>query len=119
MQLLDLYTHLGPELGVEVGERLIEEADPDLLDQRAPDRDPLALAAGKLRRLAIEEVIDLQELRCPLDPTRDVLAGEPSARKAEDQIPAHRLCRVQRIGLEHHGEAAILRIEVGHLAPVD
>ena len=59
MQLFDLHAHLSPQLSVEVRERLVEEADPDLLDQGAPDRDPLALAARQLRWLAIEQLIDL------------------------------------------------------------
>ena len=85
VQLLDLQPHLGAELGVEVGERLVEEAEADLLDERAADRDALALAAGKLRRLSLQQVIDLQQLRRPGDAALDLLARELSRAEAEAQ----------------------------------
>ena len=120
VQLLDLEPHLGPQLGVEVGERLVEEEHADLLDQRAPDGDALALAAGKLGRLAVVECIDLQELRRPLDTSiGDLGLAQPLRGEPELQVPAHRLGRIERIGLEHHGKAAILGIEIGHVAVAD
>ena len=50
------------ELGVEIGERLVEQEDVDVADQRPPDRDALALAAGELRRAALEQRLDLQQV---------------------------------------------------------
>ncbi len=54
MQLGELEPHLHAQLGVEVGERLVEEEDLRVADQRAADGDALALAAGELRGLAVE-----------------------------------------------------------------
>ena len=51
MQLLDLEPHLGAELGIEVGERLVKQEDADLLDQGPADGDALALAARELAGL--------------------------------------------------------------------
>ena len=89
----------------------------DLLDQRPTDGDALALAAGELRGLAVEEVVDLQELRRPGDAALDLGAGELPRAEPELQVPAHRLGRVERVGLEDHGEAAVLGVEVGDLVP--
>ena len=119
VELLDLEPHLGAELGVEVGQRLVEQEQADLLDQRPADRDALALAAGELRRLAVEEMVDLEELRRPGDALLDLGARQPPRRQPELQVPAHRLGRVERVGLEDHGEAAVLGVEVGDVAAVD
>src|SRR5690606_21521019 len=43
-----------------------------------------------------------------------LLAGEP-----ELQISAHRLGGIERVGLEHHCQAPVLRIEVGHIPLTD
>ena len=90
-----------------------------MLDQRPADGDALALAAGELRRLALEQRLDLQELRRPVDPPLDLGAVEPLRREPELQVPAHGLGRIERVGLEHHGEAAVLGIEVGDVALAD
>ena len=94
MQLLDLDAHLGAELGVEVRQRLVEEEDADLLDQRAADGDALALAAGELRGLAIEQMVDLQELRRPVDAALDLVASR--LRRADR--PKLRLPRTVLVG---------------------
>ena len=70
MQRLHLGAHLRAQLGVEIRERLVEQEDVGLADQRAGERDPLALAAGELRRPAVEQ-------RCAADSAaarRDALA---------------------------------------------
>ena len=60
MQALDLDPQLVPELGVEVGERLVEEEHGGVADQGPADRHPLALPARELVRAAVEQVVDLQ-----------------------------------------------------------
>ena len=54
VELGELEPHLHAELGVEVGERLVEEEDLRVAHQRPADRDALALAAGELRGLAVD-----------------------------------------------------------------
>ena len=63
VQLLDLGAHLDAELGVEVGERLVEEEERRVADQRPAHGDALALAAGELAGLALQERLDLQAAR--------------------------------------------------------
>ena len=62
MQLLDLDPQFGAQLGVEIGERLVEQEDVDVAHQRAADRDALALAAREFGRLALQQRLDLQQL---------------------------------------------------------
>ena len=54
----DLGPGLDAELGVEVRERLVHEEHGRLADDRPAERDALALAAGQLLRLAVEELLE-------------------------------------------------------------
>ena len=65
-----------PQRGVEVGERLVEEEDPRVAHDGAADRHALALAAGELLRQAVEQVVDLQQLRRLL--TRALISSAPA-----------------------------------------
>ena len=69
--------------------------------------------------LAVDQPLDLQQLRRPVDAPLDLGAVEPLRREPELQVPAHRLGRIERVGLEHHREAAVLRVEVGDVAAAD
>ena len=62
LQVLDLRPHLHPELGVEVGERLVHQEELRRAHDGAAERHPLALAAGERRRAAVEEVAELDPL---------------------------------------------------------
>ena len=63
MQLGDLDAHGNAQLGVEVGQRLVEEEDLRVAHDRPPDGDALALAAGELRGLALQQLFHLQRAR--------------------------------------------------------
>ena len=52
LQVDELELHLLAQLGVERGERLVEQQELRAVDQRARDRDALLLAAGELVRKA-------------------------------------------------------------------
>ncbi len=54
---LELDLHLLAQLEVERAERLVEQQHPRPVDERAGQRDALALAAGELRRPAVAEVL--------------------------------------------------------------
>ena len=61
VQGLDLGAHVDPQLGVEVGERLVEQEDLRVAHDGAAHRHALALPAGELARPAFEQVLDLQD----------------------------------------------------------
>ena len=65
LELLELLAGRRAQLGVEVRERLVEQEDLRLADDRARERDPLALAAGELARLAVEQAADAEQVRRP------------------------------------------------------
>ena len=59
---LELELHLLAQLEVERAERLVEQQHLRLVDDRARQRDPLALAAGELERLAVAEAGEADHL---------------------------------------------------------
>ena len=75
----DLGAGLDAQLGVEVGERLVHQEDGRLADDRPTERDALALAAGQLLRLAIEQLLELDRLGRLVDPALDLRPWGPCA----------------------------------------
>ena len=75
---LDLGAHLAAKLGVEVRERLVEEKALGIAHDGAADRDALPLPARQRLRLAIEHLVDAQNLGGLLDLLRDDVASAPS-----------------------------------------
>ena len=61
VQLDDLGAHLDAHLGVEVGERFVEEKDLGLAHDGAADGDALALAAGERLGGAVEELAETED----------------------------------------------------------
>ena len=66
---------LDAQLGVEVGEGLIQEEDGRLADDRTPEGHTLALATGELLWLAVQEVVKLDHLGRFFDPAVDFGLG--------------------------------------------
>ena len=55
MQALDLDAHLDPQLGVEIGQRFIEQEDFRISHDRTAHGHALALAARQLARLSCQK----------------------------------------------------------------
>ena len=119
VQPLDLDAQFRAQLGVEVGQRLVEQEHVDVAHQRAADGDALALAAGELRRLALEQRLDLQDLGGARDAPLDLVLGHAGVLQAEGQVPLHRHLRIERVGLEHHADAAVLGLLPGDVLALD
>ena len=62
VQALDLAAHLVAQLGIEVGQRLVEQEQPRVAHDGAADGHALPLAAGQLARIALEQVVDAEHL---------------------------------------------------------
>ena len=109
VQLDQLRPHMGAQLGVEIGERLVEQEHLRLAHQRPAERHALLLAAGKLPRLAVEQRLELQELGRRLRPSAGALALSARRASSADRrcSRATRHMRIERIGLEHHGDVAL------------
>ncbi len=119
MQLGDLDARVDPERRIEIAERLVEQEHGRLAHDGAADGDPLALPAGEVARPAIEVRGELQRLggaaHAPVD-LRPVRLGEAQA-EGHVLVDAH--MRIERVGLEHHGDLALGRRHVVDLAPAD
>ena len=65
---LDLDAHLHAQLRVEVGQRLVEQEHFWIAHDRAAHGDALALPAGELLRLAVEQLGDVEDAGGLVDP---------------------------------------------------
>ena len=115
----DLDTGLDPQRRVEVGERLVEQEHLRVAHDRAADGDALALAARELARLAVEQVRDPEPLGRLPDARVDVVPRLARELEPERHVVVGAHMRVERVGLEHHRDAALLRGEVVHHDVVD
>jgi hypothetical protein len=110
--VLDLRPRRDAQLGVEVRQRLVHQEDVRPPHDRPTQGHPLALAARERGRAAVEELHQLHHLR-RLQHALAVLGGRHPAdaeRKADVLVDAH--VRVESVGLEHHRDVAVLRLEV-------
>ncbi len=79
LQLANLHPDLGAELGVEVGERLVQQQDLRLDHQGAGERHPLLLAAGELARHARAQLVQAHQAQRLLHPPLHLGADRASA----------------------------------------
>ena len=119
LQVADLRAHLLPQLRVEIGQGLVHQAHRRFGDDRAAERDALLLSAGELRRLALEQAVETEELGGALQPSRDIGRGDLAHLESEHDVLGHGQVREQRVALEHHRDVAPRRRKAGHVAPVD
>ena len=113
---LQLELHLLAQLEVERAERLVEEQDLRLVDERAGEGDALLLAAGELPRLPPLEAVQVDELE---DRTRpgpsSLLAAQALAAEAERDVLEDRQVGEERVALEDRVHVAPVRREPGHV----
>ena len=72
LQRGDLGAGLHPQLGVEVGQRLVHQEDLWLADDRPAHRHPLTLTAGERFRFPVEVRVEVEDRGGLLDPLADV-----------------------------------------------
>ena len=93
VQARELGPHRDAQLGVEVAQRLVHQERLRLAHDRAAHRDALALAAGQLARLALEHLLQAEDLRDLVD------AGAMSRLDVLRSFrPKPRLARTERCG---------------------
>ena len=106
---LDFAPHLNAKLGVQIRKRLIEQEDLRVAHERPAHRHPLALATGELTRLAAQQVTDLQELGDAFDSLPALGPAYAPHLETEADVPGDRHRRVERVGLEDHGDVPVRR----------
>ena len=105
----DLGAHLHAQLGVEVGQRLVHQERLRVADDGPAHRDPLALAAGEVGRLAVEVLGQVEDAGGLVDLLVDDGLGRLGQLERETHVLAHGHVRVQGVALEDHGDVAVLR----------
>ncbi|VEA09363.1 Uncharacterised protein [Salmonella enterica subsp. enterica serovar Sanjuan] len=109
LEFLDFKTHAFTQLGIEVGERFIEQDHVRAGDHRPGQRYALLLSAGELgghlQPLALQPHL-LQRFRQPGLLFAD---GDFFLLQAKADVVRHVEMRKQRIGLETHGGVAFFR----------
>ena len=119
MQLRERRAHPHAKLRVQVREWLVEQERLRLAHDRAPHRHPLPLAARELRRPPLEQVGEAEQLRHLLDAPRNLRFRDAARLEPVAHVLADRHVRVERVGLEHHGDVAAARRQVGDVAVAD
>ena len=110
---------LAAQLLVERGERLVEQQHARPLDQRARERDALALAAGELMRLAPLEAFEPHERQHLGNARGDLLLRQAVLLQPEGDIARDGEMRKQRVALEHHVDRPPVRRHAGQILAVE
>src|SRR5262249_16467356 len=108
-QLLELDAHLLAQLGVEVAERLVEQDETRLHRQAPRQRDALLLPAGELRRIAVLELRQPDQLERGEHAPADIALLDLSQLQAERDVVVHRHVRPEPVVLEDKPDLARVR----------
>ena len=112
MQFGDFETGLNTQCRIEVGERFIKQEGFGLTHNGPADRHALALAAGEIGRLTVEQCFELQDLRGLADPEVALFPRDAGEAQGERHIIGNRHMRIKRITLKDHRKAAAVRRNV-------
>src|SRR3954453_20152968 len=100
-------------------EWLVEQQATGSLHQRARQRNALALAAGKLVRLAFGKAFEPHQSQHLLDARRDLGAPKPLLLESEGDVAFDREVRKQRIALKHHVDRPPIGRHPGNILPIE
>ena len=98
---------------VERAERLVEHQHGRLVGERARHGDALLLAAGELRRLALAEPLEGDQLQQLLAPLASLGGAHAAHAQRELDVVGHGHVAEQRVVLEHEADAALPGRHVG------
>ena len=112
----DFYTHVDTQFGVEVGQGFVKQKHLWPTDNRPANRNPLALTTRKRLWFAFQILVELQDRRGLGDFLFDLGLRDAIHAQAEAHVFFDRHMRIERVGLKHHGDAAIGRVSMRHIA---
>jgi hypothetical protein len=95
--LLQLDPRLHPQLRIKVGQRLIEKEGLRFANDGTAERDALSLATGKLPRLAFQQMVETENVRCIAHATFDLGTGHAAHLQPEAEIVENAHMRIERI----------------------
>ena len=108
----DVCPGLDAERGIEIGEGFVHQEHLRIANDGPRQRNPLALASGKLSWFAIQECLQPERFSGFPAAQLSFFAWHPLLTKGELDVPPHRHVGVERIALEDHGDVTILRSDV-------
>ena len=115
----DLVAQLHPDLGVEGGQRLVEQQHGGLDRERPGQRDPLLLATGELVGVAVLLGAETDQVEHVAGP-RPALGARPAPQlEPEGHVVEHRQVGEQAVGLEDHPHVALVRGHPGEVLATD
>jgi hypothetical protein len=100
------------QLHVEVRQRFVQQKDLRITHQRPRQRRPLALAAGKLIGLTLEQMLDFEDARRPGDFLLNGAFIHLLGFERKSDVVVDRHMRVKRVALENHRNLAVARRHV-------
>ena len=112
LKFLNFQAHLNTQLGIQVGQRFIEQKDAGFADNGAAHGDTLPLAAAELPGRALQVVADLQNFGGAIDPFFDFILGDTFNFQPVRHVVVNRHMGIVGIVLEHHGDIALGRFEI-------
>ena len=118
VDVLELLARRRSQVRVEVADRLVEQEDLGAADDRAAEGDPLTLAAAQRAGLPVQEAPDAEHLGHLFDLPVALLAAEAPQHQREGDVVPRVHVRIERVGLEHHGDVPALRGDVGDVRAI-
>ena len=115
----DLKTHLHPQFGIKVRQRLVKEEYFRLANDRPANGHTLALASRKRLRLAFQKIMKTKDIGGAADACVNFVPRHTIHLQAEGHVVIDIHMRVQRVGLEYHRHATIGRIGQADIHPAD
>ena len=107
LQFADLDAHLLPQLGIEVGQRLVEQQHVGAEDERTRQRHPLLLAAGELARQPLAQMLEADEPQGLGDAAGHLRGLDLAHLQPEGDVLRHRQMREERVALKHQAGVAL------------
>ena len=119
LDVRQLELRLFTQFFVKRRQRLIKQQQFRLLDQRACQRDPLALTAGQLLRLAFLVILKFHQFQNIMHPVGNFRLRYFVLLQAESDVLFHAHVRKQRVALKHHIGGALICRHRRHVGAVD
>ena len=119
VHVLELELHFLAHLEVQRSERLVEEQDLGLIDQRAGDGDSLLLAAGERAHAPLFEAFQIHQVQGSPDLALDHVLGRLLLPEAERDVVVDIHVREQSVPLEDSIDGPLIRRQVLDRFPVE
>ena len=107
--MADFGSHLDPELGVQIGKRLVHQEDRRLADDGPAHSHPLTLATRKLSGLAVQPFGQTEDVGRVTNLLVDLGLRSLGHLEGEADVLGHGHVRIEGVVLEDHGDVPLLR----------